>query len=277
MAAIPATYSAGMGASRLARALSDLREGIAAYPAWGLLGWQDIKQRYRRSVIGPFWFTISTGVFVAALGALYGGLLHQPLDTYIPYIGVGMVAWGMISSMANEACTVFTGSEQMIRQVRAPLTLHVCRMVWRNLLIFFHNALILVVLLLYFWKGLHWQLLTVPLSIAVYAATGVWSGLLLGIFCARFRDIAPIVANLLQVLFFATPIMWRPDMLKARGLAWIGEFNPLHHLITILRAPLIGDPFPVLSWLVVLVITAVGFLLALWALRRYRHRVPYWL
>src|SRR2546422_820704 len=98
----------------------------------------------RRSVIGPFWLTISTAVMVSAMGFLYARIFGQDVSTYLPYLAVGLVIWGTISTMANESCTVFTTVEQIIKQVRLPLTTHVCRMVWRNAIIFGHNALILV-------------------------------------------------------------------------------------------------------------------------------------
>lgn len=261
--------------SPLARAWSDMFGGVAMIAVWGILGWQDIRQRYRRSVLGPFWLTISTAIMVGALGFVYSGLFKQPLSEYLPYVGVGMIVWALISSVANESCNVFPAAEGMIKQIRLPLTVHVCRMVWRNIVIFLHNAIILVVIYLMFGKGFHADLLTLPLAVLVLAVNGVWVGLLLGIFCTRFRDIAQIVANMIQLLFFVTPIMWSPTILGDRG--WIATYNPAYHYIELLRAPILGHAFPVMSWGVVLIITVTGLAVALAALARYRHRVAYWL
>lgn len=274
---IAAGFHSGGADERTARALRDVRDGVSAYPIWALLGWQDIKQRYRRSVIGPFWITISTAVMVVMLGVLYAGLFNQPLAHYLPFVGVSLVAWALVSTILNEACTVFIVSESMIKQVRAPLTVHVCRMVFRNLLIFGHNAVILLAIYLLFWKPPTWQLALVPLAIAVYALNGVWVGIVLGTLCARFRDIPPIMQNIVQVLFFLTPIMWQPQLLEARGMDWIARLNPLHHFLEILRAPLLGYPFPLASWLTVAACSLAGAMLALATLRRCRHRVAYWL
>ncbi|CAN5643507.1 ABC transporter permease [soil metagenome] len=261
--------------SPLARAWADMAGGIAMFAVWGILGWQDIKQRYRRSVLGPFWLTISTAIMVCALGFVYSGLFKQPMGEYLPYIGVGMIVWALISSIANESCAVFTMAEGMIKQIRLPLTVHVCRMVWRNIVIFGHNAIILVVIYAIYGKGLHVDLLTIPVAVLLLALNGVWVGVLLGIFCTRFRDIAQIVANMIQLLFFVTPIMWSPAVLGER--AWIATYNPAYHYIELIRAPILGHPFPAVSWAVTLVITALGLLVALAALARYRHRVAYWL
>ncbi|MBC7438285.1 MAG: ABC transporter permease [Bdellovibrionales bacterium] len=261
--------------SPLARAWADMVGGIAMVAVWGILGWQDIRQRYRRSVLGPFWLTISTAIMVGALGFVYSGLFKQPLGEYLPYIGVGMIVWALISSIANESCSVFPMAEGMIKQIRLPLTVHVCRMVWRNIVIFGHNAIILVVIYAFYGKGLHVDLLTIPFAVLLLALNGVWVGVLLGIFCTRFRDIAQIVANMIQLLFFVTPIMWSPAVLGER--AWIATYNPVYHYIELIRSPILGHPFPAVSWAVTFCITALGLLIALAALTRYRHRVAYWL
>lgn len=270
-------YRVGKDRSRLQDALRDIVSGLAAAEVWSLLAWQDIKQRYRRSVLGPFWLTISTGVLVGMLSFLYGALFRLPIEVYAPFVGVGIVVWTFIASLLNESCTAFISVDAVVKQVRAPLTLHVCRMVWRNGLIFMHNALILVPIYLIFGKGWHWNLLLLVPAVLAIALNGVWSGVVLGVLCTRFRDIPPIVANLVQVAFFVTPIMWLPELLEARGLRWIVDLNPVHHFIEIVRAPILGAPVPLASWAVVVVTTLAGASLSLAALQRYRHRVPYWL
>jgi ABC-type polysaccharide/polyol phosphate export permease len=270
-------YRIGSNRSRRREALRDILSGFAAAEVWSLLGWQDIKQRYRRSALGPLWLTISTAVLVAMLSFLYGALFNLPIQLYAPFVGTGIVVWGLIASLLNEACIAFIAVDAIVKQVRAPLTLHVCRMVWRNALIFLHNGLILVPLYLVFGKGWHWDFLLLVPAVVALAINGVWAGIVLGVLGARFRDIPPTIANLVQVAFFVTPIMWLPDLLEARGLMWVVDVNPIHHFIEIVRAPILGAPVPTASWEVVVIVTLAGAILSLAVLERYRHRVPYWL
>ena len=72
-----------------------------------MLGWQEIRLRYRRSTLGPIWLTISTGALIGGMGPLYGRLLGQDIGSYYPYLAVGYVVWIFISSVINDACTVF--------------------------------------------------------------------------------------------------------------------------------------------------------------------------
>lgn len=256
-------------------ALSDIRNGIANYHVWGLLGWQDIRQRYRRSVIGPFWLTLSTAIMLGTMGLLYARLLNQDVSNYLPYLAVGLIVWGTILMMVTESCSVFIQSEQIIKQVRLPLTTYVCRVVWRNAIIFGHNAIILVPVVIWSGSATSASLLSVPFGLLLLFANGLWIGLFLGVLCTRFRDIPQIIINLMQIVFFITPILYRPEILGNRK--WVADFNPLHHLIEVIRAPILGAGVPVASWLFVLVFTLTGSLLAILLFARSRSRVPYWI
>ncbi|KKB63940.1 ABC transporter permease [Robbsia andropogonis] len=254
---------------------NDISTALKSVRIWATLGWHDIKQRYRRSIIGPFWFTLSTLIMVVVLGALYSTLLRQNIRDYLPYLAVGLVVWQYIGTMANEGCMAFIGSASLIKQIRIPLTIHVCRIAWRNFAILLHSLPVVVVLMMVFGNWPRPEFLLVPVALALLFLHGVWIGVTLGILCARFRDVPPIVTNLIQVVFFFTPVMWSPEILKNR--AWIAEYNPLYHLIETVRAPLTGRPISWESWAWSIGLLIVGFGVAQYLMRRSRNRVPYWL
>jgi ABC-2 type transport system permease protein len=254
---------------------NDILIGMKSVRVWGTLGWHDIRQRYRRSVIGPFWFTLSTVIMVVVLGTLYATLLKQEYKNYLPYLAVGLVVWQYLGAVANEGCIAFIGSAGLIKQVRIPLTIHVCRIAWRNFVILLHSLPVVVVMLIAFGRWPGWEFLLVPIGLALLLLHGVWLGVTLGVLCARFRDIPPIVANLIQVVFFFTPVMWSPEILKDR--AWVAEYNPLYHIIETIRAPLIGRPILWQSWAWSVALLVAGFVFSQILMRRFRNRVPYWL
>jgi lipopolysaccharide transport system permease protein len=254
---------------------NDLIMGIRATRIWGTLGWHDIKQRYRRSVLGPLWFTLSTLIMVAVLGGLYSTLLHQNIRDYLPYLACGLVVWGYIAAVVNEGCTAFIGAGYLIKQMRIPLTVHVCRIVWRNFAIMLHSLPVLVILLMAFGHWPTWEFLLVPFALFLLLLHGVWIGIVLATLCTRFRDIQPIVTNLIQVIFFFTPVMWSPEILKDR--AWVAEYNPLYHIIETVRAPLTERPIHANSWEWSIGLLILGFALAQYLMHRSRDRIPYWL
>ncbi len=245
------------------------------YPIWTVLAWQDIKQRYRRSTLGPFWLTISTGIMIGALGSVYSIIFGQQLTSYLPFVGFGLVLWGFISAILNEACSVFIAAEGLIKQTRLPMTVYVARMVWRNIIVFGHNAVILIAIMLFFPIKLTASLLIVPLALLLYFFTSIGATIVLGIYCTRFRDISQIVMNATQVLFFLTPVMWDINLLQNQK--WIAMVNPVYHYIEIIRGPCLGLPISWMSLLITISCTASSLLLAIVSLSRFRGRIAYWL
>ena len=77
-------------------AAKDVVGGLKLWKLGLTLAWLDIKLKYRGSVLGPFWLTISTGVMVGAMGTLYGTLFHMDLKTYLPFLALSLVLWNAI-------------------------------------------------------------------------------------------------------------------------------------------------------------------------------------
>lgn len=258
----------------LALALKDLKDGVCSIHIWPMLGWMEIVQRYRRSALGPFWLTISTGALIGGMGPLYGRLLNQDLSLYFPYLAVSFIVWMLMASLINDSCNAFIGGGGFITQLKLPLSVHILRVVWKNILIFAHNLVIVVLVLVFYPPPLTWQLLLVPLGIFMIAINGIWLGLLLGLLCTRFRDVSQIVGSLVQIMFFLTPIMWKVEMLGR--FQWTAQWNPLYHFLEIVRGPLVGNALNTSSWMAVLGITVVGFSVALVTFARFRNRIAYW-
>jgi ABC-2 type transport system permease protein len=266
----------------LARAVEDLRSGWGQRSLWAHLGWQDIRQRYRRSVLGPIWISISMAVTAIALGILYAGLFGNPLEEQLPYILVGFIVWGFISGCIIEGADVFISNVGLIHHLPAPLSVHVYRMVWRQALFFLHNLVVYLVMLLVFPQPLGWATLLAFPAFGLLILNGAWVALLFGVVATRFRDLTPVIQSVVQLAFFLTPIVWiYEDFLNSANptiaeRARLVELNPLMHFVEIVRRPLLGQPEQLRNWVVVLVITLVGWLTTLVVLRRYRARVAYW-
>ncbi|WP_256856005.1 ABC transporter permease [Leptospirillum ferriphilum] len=264
-----------LGSESVRKAKEDIGKSFLSYPLWMALGWQDIKQRYRRSALGPFWITLSLGVTVAMMGVLYSKLFHQEIRTYLPYLATGMVVWTMISSFINESATVFIQSEGIIKQIPMPFGIHILRMLWRNVIIFCHNMVVVFVVMLLFKTDPGWKILLFPLAIGLLVLNGYWVAILLGILGTRFRDIVQVVNSVVQILFFLTPVMWMASSIHHQ--VWILECNPLFHVFNIVRNGLMGGEVPLRSWGVVVLMTLVGWGVAFRMLVRYRARIAYWL
>ena len=259
----------------------DLTRGYGQRQLWLQLGWQDIKQRYRRSTLGPLWITIATGAMAVALGLLYSLLFQQELSYFLPHVTVGLIIWGFISGCVKEGSTVFIENEVLIKQLPSALSVHVYRLVWRQLLFLAHNMVIWVILVAVFRPDLGWDFFLAIPALALLVVNGVWVTMFFGIVATRYRDVAPLLDSMIQLVFYMTPIVWTTKTLEDQGgavaeRARIAELNPLYHYLEIVRAPLTGQPLDAYHWWIVLGCTVAGLLLALLAMRQWRSRVSYW-
>jgi lipopolysaccharide transport system permease protein len=267
--------SINLSQQRRARAVADLIEGIARWRLWFRLGWNDIAQRYRRSVLGPFWLTASMAIMVATLGVVYAELFNQPMEQFLPFFCVGLLVWNLIASYLIEGGSLFTGSESYIKQIRLPFSLYVYRASWAKLIIFFHNFVIYIGVLIFFriWPGMV-SLLAIP-GLVLVVLNGTIANLTIGIVSARFRDIPQVINSVVQILLFLTPIFWMPSSLK--GHAYITDFNPFYHLVEVVRAPLLGSAPTSANYLAVLLLTLFNVAIAGLFFTRFRSRIAYWI
>jgi ABC-type polysaccharide/polyol phosphate export permease len=257
-------------------ALIDVISGVRAINIWGRLGWRETKRRYRRTAFGPFWTTVGLALFVATLGLVWANLWHRDAKTYLPYLTSGMVCWVMFSTICTEGCSSFIVSETLLKQLRISYTLLACTNVWRNAVLFLHNLSIYVVIVL--WAGLtiHWSTLLFIPGFALFCLNAIWITLLLGTLCARFRDVQQLVSTLLQISLFLTPIFWSPDQLTGRT-AIVAELNPLYHLMSVIRDPLLGKAPEPLHWFALILMAMVGWSLTIYLLTKFRQRIVYWI
>lgn len=259
-------------------ALDDFKEGLRKWPVWLMLAYQDIKLRYRRSVLGPFWITLSMAITAYSMGMLYSHLFHTDLQSYFPFLVGGMITWALISTLVIELTDAFSFSFQLIRQLKLPYTLYIHRIVARNLIIFFHNTLVILPVLAIFHHvaKVNWNTLFIVVGIFIVYVNAIFYGLILAMVGARFRDISQIIKSLIQVVFFLTPVMWRPDALPANK-KFIVMLNPFSSFVEIIRGPLTGTLPSLYDLVIVSSVTVLGILICYAMFVRYRARIVYWL
>ncbi len=255
----------------------DVKNAIKEISLPFYLAHSDIRQRYRRSSLGPFWITISTGIMIGSMGLIFGKIFKAPVEEFIPFLSVGLILWGFIASVITESTNVFVNSQAIIRQLPLPLFSHVLRMVARNFIIFCHNVFILPIVYLAVGKGLNFNCFFLLPGLFLLILNLSWISLLLGTICTRFRDLTQIVSSLLQVFFYVTPIIWMPKLLPARADLMLLAPNPFYHLMEIVRAPLLGSAPSLLSWSYVFVLAIIGWFFTLYFFDKYRNKIPYWL
>ena len=256
-------------------AIDDLVEGLKAHRVWMMLARMDIRQRYRRSVIGPFWITITMVIFILAIGPLYSHLLGIGTKDFIPYLAMGIITWGLISGVIMDGAGAFVGAENLVRSVKLPYTVHVLRVLQRNLIIFLHNLLAFVPFMLYLEIWPEWLWLAAIPGVALILLAAIPTAFLLGTLSARYRDMQQIIASIVQLLFFMTPIFWKAELLRDRS--YLADYNPFQVLLEVVRRPIVEGIPPVETYAKIAVLIVFLYLVAAPFFARYRRRLAFWI
>lgn len=258
-------------------AWEDLTNGLRRTDLWGRIGWLDVKRRYRRTKIGPFWSSMTLGVYVVSVGLVGSGLWNQNITTYLPYLTSGMLVWTLLSMIIVESCTLFVQGHALFRNVRFEYSVLAYAMVWRNFIIFLHNVVVYAAVVLLLNVGIlnFATLLAIP-GLLLVLMNGVWIALLVGLVCLRFRDVQPLVQTAIQIAMLVTPIFWTPASLKGHYQFFFVQLNPIYRLIDVVRTPLMGEVPTLVSYVGAVAITAVGWVVTYYTFRAFRKRIAYW-
>jgi ABC-type polysaccharide/polyol phosphate export permease len=262
------------GMFQLQMALGDLKASFRRIGLAWSLAWADVVSRYRGSILGPFWITLSMGVMVLGIGFLYATLFQIPVAQHLPYVALGIVFFGVMTGTINEGCETFVQAAGMLSQTSLPMFTFVWRTILRNLIYLAHHLVIVVIVLAFYG----WRQADVPLAVLgllLMVANAGWLSMLVGIASARFRDIPQIVISVMQFAFLFTPVFWRADM--RAGLKPVLDYNPFYHLLETVRAPLMGQAVDGRSYLVLVAMALVGWALTFALFARTRRRIVHYL
>lgn len=259
-------------------ALADIKEGLQKWRIWVMLAYQDIRLRYRRSVLGPFWLTLSMAITVYSMGFLYARLFHMQLDQYFPFLVAGMLAWSLISTIVIEFTEGFMGSDSLLKQTKLPYTLYMHRITCKNIFIFFHNIFVIVPIMIIYHETtkVNFNTLFLLPGLMIIYVNAIAFGTILSMIGARYRDVSQIIKSLVQVIFFVTPVMWGPEILNSTN-HWIIDLNPFYAYLELIRAPLLGSLPTIKNMVMVATMTTLGLALSWRMFSQYRARIIYWI
>lgn len=258
-------------------AANDLWRGLQRRELWGRLGWLDVRRRYKRTTIGPFWNSITLAVYVLSVGTVGAAIWHQNIYDYLPFLVSGMIVWTLVSTIIIESCNVFIAGQSLFRNIRFDYSVMAYALVWRNFLVLLHNFVIYFLVVAVLKPSLFsvTALLAIP-GLALVLLNGVWLSLLFGTVCLRFRDVPPVVSSFLQIAMLITPLFWPAETLTGIKRLVFVEINPLYHVLDVVRAPLIGQVPEATSYGIVVAVTIGGWWLAYAVFKRFRKRIAYW-
>lgn len=242
---------------------------------WFYLAWLDIKLKYKRTKLGPWWMVLFSFISVVCLAMLGTLLFNVKFGNFFPYLATGMIIWIYISTIISDSCFIYMSQANMIKNTNIPLLNFSLRMFSKNTIVFGHSLILVLLIVLYYKIPITWNILLVLPAFLIFMVTGVSLSVVLGFLATRFRDIQQLVQSMLGLLAYMTPIMWQPEMLGGR--AYLVNFNPLTHFVAIMRDPFLAKTPSLLNYGVSISVSIFLLFLASKLFTKYRKRIVHWL
>lgn len=271
----PTHYEYPPAGGKYSVTFEDVIAALRMAPVWIHSGWIEVVWKYRRTRLGPFWYTLSLAIFVIVMGVIWGKVLQQNPVEYFRYVGTSLIAWSFISSMITDATGLMIAGESTVMSMRFPYVAFAFKHVWCSLLLFAHHLILYIIIMACTTKSPGWPIFMAIPGLLLVMLNGIWISTIIGMACLKKRDLVLMIISLMQIMMFVTPVFWPKDLLGPE-LAYAVDFNPLYHLLTVLRSPLLGIEPPVSSWVWGIGTLAIGSVFSSWIYGKYRDRLAYW-
>ncbi|MDB4683260.1 ABC transporter permease [bacterium] len=242
---------------------------------WWFTATARTKARFARTLLGSFWLGLSNLLSIAALALVYGTVFKvQDFNTYVVYLGIGLVVWNSISAAVSSAPNLFEHNHAHVHNTNLNPIFYTLEEWAFQMQTFVQSFLMVILALSFFQKNLIVNLLVygwlplINLFLFLY-----WFPALLCLLGARYRDIYQLVPIVLQLVFLLSPILYKKDNLGA--MIWTANVNPLYRILSPVRHTLMAGEVQWLVGLGLLSVNLVGIFLFIKLLNKEKPNLPF--
>lgn len=260
---------------QLNKAIRDVMDGVRLAPLWGALGWDQTMARFRRTLLGPFWLSSTLVAMAISLSFVFGGLMGAAWKENFPFVLFGILGWSIVGAPIADGAGLFLNSTGMMQVQRFPLSFFAFLQMFRIFINFVAQAITALVLTaaLGLLHVPHWTLLP---GLLIVLLISFFVSIIVAVPSTRFRDVGHAMVLLASILFFVTPVFWRPGQMSTARRA-IVDYNPFAHELALIREPLMGRAPALIDWIWSLGTLAMCAVVCVLLLSVVRKRIVFWL
>ena len=254
--------------------LSTLREAWRMRRVWWFTATARTRARFVRTYFGSFWLGLSNLFSVAVLSAVYGTVFKvQDFQTYVVYLGLGLVVWNTMAAAISSAPTLFEHNHSHVHNTNLNPVFYTLEEWSFQLQTFLMSFLLVVCVLSFFKLSLILNLFIGWLPIFILLLFLYWFPVLICLLGTRFRDLYQLVPVALQLIFLLSPILYEKKNLGA--MQWTANFNPLYRVLSPVRHSLMTGEVVWSQNALILLVNLVGVWLAIRLINRERPNLPF--
>ena len=253
-----------------------LLEAWSMRRVWWFTATARTKARFVRTIFGSFWLGFSNLLSITALAFVYGAVFKvKDFNTYVVYLGIGLVIWNTIASAVGSAPNLFEHNQAHVHNTNLNPIFYSLEEWAFQLQTFVQSFLMVVLALSFFQYNLIINLLKVGwLPIVNLFLFLFWLPLIVCLLGARYRDLYQLVPIILQLVFLLSPILYRKENLGS--MAWAADLNPLYRILSPVRDSLMSGNIDFLTSIFIFLINMMCVWISLLLLNRERPNLPFW-
>jgi lipopolysaccharide transport system permease protein len=256
-----------------------LRDIYASRYFWLHLAGAEVRARFRRSRLGILWALLQPLLLTLLIASLFGQIFGLSVPGYALFVFSGLLVWEFLSGSVVSGCSSLLSAAPYIHQQRQPLAIYPLRNVLARLVVFLAGmagfagwAIIMEPKNL----GLSWLSLVISLPALLLLAWPL--AIIAALINTKFRDFEQFIGLVLQTVWYISPVFLEPGLFRAAKLGALLEYNPVTHVLNLVREPMLHGVFPSgVDWLYVAGTLIVLWLIAIWRIRREESRIVFYI
>ena len=235
----------------------------------------DIKIRYRNTILGPFWSTLSLGVTLVILGFIWTKVFSINHYEYIPNLYLSYIFWVWISDTLTDSITVFNENKDIVHNYNIPIFFLNFKIVIRNFFIFLHNFPLIFAIFYIYKIELGFNILFFIIPIFLTLTFLFFLSIIISIACSYFDDFKQATLIFIKIFFYITPILWLPEMLGDKQFLLF--YNPFFHIIELLKNTLLSPTLLINSFLMVVIMNVLTLIFSIIIYKTLNKKIIHWI
>jgi lipopolysaccharide transport system permease protein len=230
---------------------------------------RDFTSQFKQTILGPLWHVVQPALTTIMFLLVFGKIAKIPTDGIAPaaFYMSGLTVWNYFSACFTGTSSTFTANAGIFGKVYFPRIVTPISIILSNVVKFaIQFALLIAILVYYHFNGYPFipsiNLLFLPVILFVLAGISLGLGIIFSSLTTKYRDFTVLLGFAIQLLMYATPVIYPLSYLQGKSYKWIIDLNPISSLVEAFRFCIFGkglvEPYSLL-YSMLFMLLSVGF------------------
>lgn len=218
---------------------------------------KEIRGKYKNSFLGVLWSFLNPLLQIAVYAIVFPLILKNTQENYVIFLCCGLIPWTFFSTAITRSAFTMVENGNLLKKVYFPREILPISVVTSEAVNFFISTIIILAFVLFSGLGITKYVVIYPLVFLAQYVLLLAISLVISSVCVYVRDLQHFVGVFLQLLFYATPIVYAADTIPA-DFAWVLKLNPMTYVINGYRDIFYNQTMPDIGAILLLIGGSIG-------------------